>query len=598
MGSSAMSKKTIVAILLIAGLPAAGLSSSVLASQERPGGSPGFQDEGQSQQASGLDEGEVLEDFINIVWLISTKRERDAWGSAVTDEQKAAFVAEFWEKRDPTPGTEVNEFRDLYMRRVAAANRKFGNEDLPGYRTDRGQFILIYSEDAILEQERRRLSVDPEAVNPPGGSEGDRRFRIIWSIDPAINPYLEGIEQVVFEQSQKGYSRTGRRLTLDQDALLAHRDLQALFALLLAGSRTVTPAVTGATVAGNEGAGSGGENPATARLSAAGEAMRQLIDEGVSRQEIGLRFETAYFPAPENNTYMVVAFKLDKQALTFADVAGVGGSEVAAGEAAVAGAGEAGEVGEVEAVGVGEQEGEAEVADVPLPPAPVHAFGFLLQESPAGPEQLLRQMAMEFLVDPVEGTESASRTYSFGMTMVPGSYRLAWGVIDDISERLTTLSTPIEVPNFGTGQLTLTSVLVARPPMREQTESIDIDKVYEGVRIGNIQLDVDIDRHFQRDDTIELLYFVMGASIDPTSQQPQLEVEHTLLHGDSDEIIARLPTQTLNYFAIGQQIPLAQVVQIEPGGSYRILIRVKDVVSENELTYEVPFTLAGEGPAQ
>jgi len=604
-----MSMKTIVAILLIAGLPAAGLSSSVLASQERPGGSPGFQDEGQSQQASGLDEGEVLEDFINIVWLISTKRERDAWGSAVTDEQKAAFVAEFWEKRDPTPGTEVNEFRDLYMRRVAAANRKFGNEDLPGYRTDRGQFILIYSEDAILEQERRRLSVDPETVNPPGGSEGDRRFRIIWSIDPAINPYLEGIEQVVFEQSQKGYSLTGRRLTLDQDALLAHRDLQALFALLLAGSRTVTPAVTGATVAGNEGAGSGGEDPAAARLSAAGEAMRQLLDEGVSRQEIGLRFETAYFPAPENNTYMVVAFKLDKQALTFADVAGVagvggsevagvGGSEVAAGEAAMAGAGEVEEVGEVEAVGVGEQEDDAEVADVPLPPAPVHAFGFLLQESPAGPEQLLRQMAMEFLLDPVQGTESASRTYSFGMTMVPGSYRLAWGVIDDISERLTTLSTPIEVPNFGTGQLTLTSVLVARPPMREQTESIDIDKVYEGVRIGNIQLDVDIDRHFQRDDTIELLYFVMGASIDPTSQQPQLEVEHTLLRGDSDEIIARLPTQTLNYFAIGQQIPLGQVVQLEPGGSYRILIRVKDVVSENELTHEVPFTLAGEGPAQ
>ena len=331
--------------------------------------------------------------------------------------------------------------------------------------------------------------------------------------------------------------------------------------------------------------------------------MRQLIDEGVSMHQIGLRFETAYFPAPENNTYMVVAFKVDKRALTFADAASVGGGEGAAGEVALAGAGGvaaagAGGVAEVEASGADAQTGAAAVTDVPLPPAAAHAFGFLLQESPAGPEQLLRQMAMEFLVDPVAGTEAASRTYSFGMTLVPGSYRLAWGVIDDISERVTTMSTPLEVPNFGTGELTLTSVLVARPPMEERTEIIDIDKVYEGVRIGNIQIDVDIDRQFERDDTIELLYFVMGASIDPISQQPQLEVEHTLLPSDSDEIIARLPTQTLNYFAIGQQIPLGQVAQIEPGGSYKILIRVKDVVAEIELSYEVPFTLAGEGPAR
>ena len=576
-----MSMKAIVAILLIAGLPAAGLSSGALAGQERAGAQTAptalHQEEGQAQQVSGLGEGAVLEDFISIVWLISTNRERSAWRDAVTDDQKESLVAEFWEKRDPTPGTEVNEFRDLYMKRVAAANRKFSEEDLPGYRTDRGQFILIYSEDAILEQERRRLGDDRESAGPGGESEGSPRFRIIWIVDPAINPYLEGRRQVVFEQSEGGYSRAGRDLTLNQEALLAHRDLQALFSMLLAGSRAATPATAGAALPGGEGAAPGAEDPAAGRLSAAGEALRQLIDEGVARLDIGLQFETAYFPAPESNTYMVIAFKVDKQALTFADAAGEEGAAVVAAQ-------------------VGEPEGEAEIGDVP--PAPMHVFGFLLQEGPAGPEQLLRQMAMEFLVDPTEGSDGASRTYSFGMTMVPGSFRLAWGVMDDLSERLTTLSTPLEVPNYGTGELTLTSVLVARPPMLEQTEIIDIDKVYEGVRIGNIQIDVDIDRHFERDDTIELLYFIMGAGIDPISQQPQLEVEHTLLRGDGDEIVARLPTQTLNYFAIGQQIPLGQVAQIEPGGSYRILIRVKDVVSGNELAHEVPFTIAGESPAQ
>jgi len=561
-----------VANLLVACLLALVPGFGTLARAERAPVPPWLL-EGQEQAQEGpeLVDREVLADFLNIVWLISTNRERSAWEETTTDEQKEAFVAGFWETRDPTPGTEANEFRDLYMKRVATANRKFDDESLPGYRTDRGQFILIYGEAAILEQERRRVSADPGTDDPRAEPGGNRLFRVIWIIDPEVNPYLEGSGQIVFEQSPEGYSFAGQRPTLDQDALLADRDLQALFALLLAGSRTATPATGGNTVAGSEGVPPGGEDPAAARLSAAGEAMRQLIDEGVSRHEVGLRFETAYFPAPENNTYMVVAFKVDKRALTFAEVESTVGGQVTAGAA---------------------------TGDAPPPSASMHAFGFLLQESPAGPEQLLRQMAMDFLVDSTMGTGDASRTHSFGMTLVPGSYRLAWGVMDDTSERITTLSTPFDVPNFGTGELMLTSVLVARPPMLEQTEIIDIDKVYEGVRIGNIQLDVDIDRQFEREDTIELLYFVMGAGIDPTSQQPQLEVEHTLLRGDSDEIIARLPTQTLNYFAIGQQIPLGQVGQIEPGGSYRILISVKDVVTETELAHEVPFTIAGQGPAQ
>ncbi len=555
----------------------------------------------QSGQAPGLVDVAVPENFIDMVWLIATNRERSAWRDAVDDDQKEALAAEFWSKRDPTPGTEVNEFRDLYMKRVATANRKFGEGDIPGYRTDRGQFVLIYSEEAILEQERRRLSTDPESAGAAEESGGAPRFRIIWTVDPTINPYLEGRQQVIFEGAEGSYSLVGQKMALDQDALLAHRDLQPLFSMLLAGSRTATPAAADAVVPGGEGAPPGVEDPGAVALSAAGEAMRQLIDEGIAREDIGLRFETSYFPAPENNTYMVVAFKVAKDALTFADpdsvVAGTTTSERAATATG------AGEVGAVEAVGVGEQEGAAqegvaEVDDAPLPPASMHAFGFLLQESPAGPEQLLRQMAMEFLVEPAVGRDDTSRTYSFGMTLVPGSYRLAWGVMDDISERLTTLSTPIEVPNYGTGELMLTSVLLARPPMVEQSEIIDIDKVYEGVRIGNIQIDVDIDRHFERADTIELLYFIMGAGIDPISQQPQLEVEHSLLHGDSDEVIVRVPTQTLNYFAVGQQIPLGQVANIEPGGSYRIRISVKDVVTETELAFEVPFTIAGDGPAQ
>jgi len=89
-----------------------------------------------------------------------------------------------------------------------------------------------------------------------------------------------------------------------------------------------------------------------------------------------------------------------------------------------------------------------------------------------------------------------------------------------------------------------------------------------------------------------VLYFIQGAAIDPATQQTQLEVDHRILT-ESDESIARLQTQTLPFYAVQQEIPLAQVEQLEPGQHYKIQIHVKDLISGNELTLEVPISVRG-----
>ena len=61
-----------------------------------------------------LDEEAILEDFDRIVELIWTEEEEDAWDDLRSDEQKQAFIEDFWTQRDPTPGTPDNEFRDIY----------------------------------------------------------------------------------------------------------------------------------------------------------------------------------------------------------------------------------------------------------------------------------------------------------------------------------------------------------------------------------------------------------------------------------------------------------------------------------------------------
>ena len=60
-------------------------------------------------------------------------------------------------------------------------------------------------------------------------------------------------------------------------------------------------------------------------------------------------------------------------------------------------------------------------------PAEMLAFGVLLMKDPNAPngEQFLRDIKINFSVDPNNGTAEETTTHSFGMTMLPGDYRLA-----------------------------------------------------------------------------------------------------------------------------------------------------------------------------
>ena len=64
-----------------------------------------------------------------------------------TDEQRDRFIAEFWLERDPSPGTERNEFREEHYRRVAYADEFLGRETgRRGSKTDRGRIYILLGE--------------------------------------------------------------------------------------------------------------------------------------------------------------------------------------------------------------------------------------------------------------------------------------------------------------------------------------------------------------------------------------------------------------------------------------------------------------------
>ncbi len=59
-----------------------------------------------------------------------------------TDAERDQFVEQFWQRRDPTPGTAENEYKDEHYRRILFANNRFA-DSRPGWRTDRGHVYIV-----------------------------------------------------------------------------------------------------------------------------------------------------------------------------------------------------------------------------------------------------------------------------------------------------------------------------------------------------------------------------------------------------------------------------------------------------------------------
>jgi GWxTD domain-containing protein len=78
----------------------------------------------------------------DVVYII-TDEEKRAFKQLKTDEERQSFVESFWQRRDPTPDTEENEYKEEHYRRIAYANDHYAS-GIPGWKTDRGMIYIKY----------------------------------------------------------------------------------------------------------------------------------------------------------------------------------------------------------------------------------------------------------------------------------------------------------------------------------------------------------------------------------------------------------------------------------------------------------------------
>lgn len=83
------------------------------------------------------------DEFYTKTRLIMLKNEIKLYKHLPDNEARKAFIEDFWKKRDPSPGTADNEYKDEYEQRLEYVERWFKEGNLRGLESDRGKVYLM-----------------------------------------------------------------------------------------------------------------------------------------------------------------------------------------------------------------------------------------------------------------------------------------------------------------------------------------------------------------------------------------------------------------------------------------------------------------------
>jgi len=138
------------------------------------------------------------------VRYLLTWEEEKKFRALTTDGERAAFIEDFWARRDADPATPANEFEIRFWKRVEEADHLFRDAPYPGWKTDRGKlYILLGAPDEIREEQAY-------------GRRGKEVPFVLWTYH---RPRFEGMEretEIRFQKDESGEFHITDRIFLNR----------------------------------------------------------------------------------------------------------------------------------------------------------------------------------------------------------------------------------------------------------------------------------------------------------------------------------------------------------------------------------------------
>ena len=263
------------------------------------------------------------------ITYIITPEEKTVFETLTTPEEKDQFIEQFWYRRDPDPGTTINQSREEHYRRIAYANERFAS-GLPGWKSDRGRIYIIHGPPDEVEMHPSGGRYRRPAWEG-GGTTSTYPFEVWWYRH--IEGVGQGVELEFVDPSFSGEYRLalspdekdamlhvpGVGLTLAEQLGLATKANRPTFA---SGNREYYPLR----------ARRAKDNPFIRYETFVGvqrpkkiyyDDLKELVDVNVTYNDLAFELRKDYFKLNDEQVLVTITLTLQNQNLAFKEENGV-----------------------------------------------------------------------------------------------------------------------------------------------------------------------------------------------------------------------------------------------------------------------------------
>ncbi len=488
----------------------------------------------------------------DVRYIISSE-ERKTFANLSTDEEREQFIEQFWIRRDPTPDSAENEFRDEHYRRIAYANERYAS-GIPGWKSDRGRVYIAYGPPDEIES------------HPSGGmyqrpyDEGGGftstfpfeiwRYRWIEGIGSDIllefvDPTMTGEYRMTMDPSEKDalLNVPGAGLTLAESMGLSEKRDRFT---RTDGTRMGTPIGGAQSIRYNQFERlqlfANIQKPPPVKFT----DLEAVVDSTIEYNTLPFSHDVSYVKVTESTTLASITVQIENKDLVF------------------------------------RQEGN-------LHKGVVNIFGRITTVTRRVQTHFEDTVTIHTTPERLEAEASRSSIYNKPLPLAPGMYRLELVVKDLVGETISTYRTALNVPKFDDEASGFSSLILADKIERVPTRSLGAGQFV----LGASKVRPRLNQEFKRDEKMGIYIEFYNLGEDEVTETPDGEIRYQIAKADGEgellldfaEDIESIRGASPGQVTIEKLLPLNTL----DAGEYKLTLKLVDNVKSETLTPTATF---------
>jgi GWxTD domain-containing protein len=487
------------------------------------------------------------------VTYIITDEERTTWKRLATDEEREQFIEQFWLRRDPSPDSQENEYKEEHYRRIAYTNERFAS-GIPGWKTDRGRIYITFGPPDELEDHPSGGTYE-RPIEEGGGTTSTypfQKWRYRW---------IEGVGQDINIEFVDTTMTGEFRMTMDpseKDALMMVPGAGlTLYEQMGLSSKTDRFSRTDGT-----------------RLGTGNQAMPMRMNQFERLQQFAnlqkapkIKFRDLEAQVNSKITFNVLPMlvRVDYVRMTNATVNAYVTIQF-------------------------DRKDLQFKQETTLSKAMVNIYARITTMTRRVANVFEHPVSIEVPTEMLEEASKGKAIYQNAVPLAPGRYRLNVVAKDVIGGNMNNYEVALDVPRFDDETLAMSSVILA-----DMIEKVPTKQIGAGQFVmGSSKVRPRLSSSFRRDEKMGIYVSFYNFSPDEKTNKPNGTIEYEVVKNGSNEKVLDFAEEvkdiaaaSANQVTVEKLLPLQS---LEPG-QYTLRMKVTDKNSNQSLTPSTTFTV-------